>query len=89
MSLAYITHIFKPVYVDCRAEWVDDLEQKRRVWNLFKDAPEPLGYDPASTFISPDHEHFGVLRLIPWRIELISFPAESINSCPVWRSREA
>lgn len=27
MSLAYITDAMKPVYVDCKTEWVDDLSQ--------------------------------------------------------------
>ncbi|GEM_PF-3482663 len=46
---------------------------------MFKDAPPPLGYDPASTFVSPDHENFGLLKLTPWRIDLVSFPAESME----------
>jgi len=86
ISLAYITDINNPVYADCMAEWVDDLEQKARIWELFKAAPEPLGYDPASTFISPDHENFGLLKLTPWRIDLVSFPAESFEAgTKVWR----
>src|SRR5262249_55615686 len=50
MSLSYIKDVFKPVYVDCTAEWIDDLEQKKRIWDLFKNTPEPLGYDPAIDF---------------------------------------
>lgn len=88
MSLAYIAEIFKPVYIECRAEWVDDLEQKKRVWEMFKTAPEPLGYDPASTFGSPDHENFGLLRLTPWRIDLTSFPAPSFEEgTRVWYNK--
>jgi len=79
VSVAYITDLFKPVYVDCSAVWVDDLAEKQRIWELFKDAPPPLGYDPASTFVSPDHENFGLLKLTPWRIDLVSFPAESME----------
>jgi uncharacterized pyridoxamine 5'-phosphate oxidase family protein len=85
VSLAYIAEITRPVYADCTTEWVDDLAEKQRVWQLFKDAPEPLGYDPAPIFISPDHEHFGLLKLTPWRIELVTFPADSLNASPVWR----
>ena len=77
VSLAYIADMMKPVYVDCVAAWIDDLDQKERIWNLFKNTPPPLGYDPAHDFISPDHENFGLLKLTPWRIALISFPAES------------
>ena len=52
-------------------------DQKARVWDLFKNAPSPLGYDPAIDFIRPDHENFGLLKLTPWRIALVTFPAES------------
>lgn len=86
MSLAYIADIGKPVYVDCAAEWVDDLAQKQHVWNLFKEAAPPLGYDPAPIFINVDHENFGVLKLTPWRIDLVTFPAESMDKGTlVWR----
>lgn len=85
VSLAYIADISKPVYVDCKTEWVDDPQQKQRVWNLFKSTPEPVGYDPAQFFGSVDSEAFGVLKLIPWRIELVTFPADSLNASPVWR----
>ena len=32
VSLAYITNIHRPVYADCLAQWVDDLDQKQRIW---------------------------------------------------------
>lgn len=86
VSLAYITDIHKPVYADCIAEWVDDLDQKKRIWELFRTTPPPLGYDPASTFVSADHDNFGLLKLTPWRIDLVSFPAESFEEgTKVWR----
>src|SRR5207249_499636 len=79
VSLAYITSIHQPVYADCLAQWVDDLEQKQRIWQLFKTTPPPLGFDPAQDFVRPDHENFGVLKLTPWRIALVNFPAESFE----------
>jgi hypothetical protein len=86
MSLAYITNIHKPVYVDCTAEWITDMETKKRIWELFKNTPPPLGYDPASTFERVDHENFGVLKLTPWRIDLVTFPSESLEKgTQVWR----
>jgi hypothetical protein len=89
VSLAYITEIMKPVYVDCTAEWVEDLGQKRRIWDLFKNTPPPLGYDPAIDFVSPDHERFGLLKLTPWRIAIVSFPAESHEQGQrIWRRSE-
>lgn len=68
VSLAYVSDIVKPVYVDCLAEWADDLATKQHVWNLLLQTPPPVGYDPAPIFGSPDS--FGLLRLRPWRIEL-------------------
>jgi uncharacterized pyridoxamine 5'-phosphate oxidase family protein len=77
VSLAYVMDIMKPVYVDCLTEWIDDLREKQRVWEFFRNTPPPLGFDPAQDFIRPDHENFGLLRLTPWRIALVTFPAES------------
>jgi uncharacterized pyridoxamine 5'-phosphate oxidase family protein len=87
VSLAYVSEVMRPVYVDCRTEWVEDMVQKTRVWNLVKALPLPLGFDPAQDFISPDHENFGLLKLTPWRIDLVSFPAESFDKgTQVWRA---
>lgn len=80
MSLAYIAEVMKPVYADCLTEWVEDLDVKRRVWELFKSAPPPLGFDPAHDFVSPENEGFGLLKLTPWRIDLVSFPAPSFDA---------
>jgi hypothetical protein len=88
MSLAYITDIMKPVYVDVRATWEDDLQAKERIWALFRAAPPPLGYDPAVDFIRYDHENFGLLKLAPWRIAIVTFPAPSHDAGQrIWRAR--
>lgn len=84
VSLAYIMDVARPVYVDCTAEWVDDPAEKQRIWDLFKDTPEPVGYDPGPIFGSL--EAFGVLKLTPWRIDLVTFPAPSMDEgTRVWR----
>jgi general stress protein 26 len=86
LSLAYISNIMNPVYVECTAEWIEDRGEKQRIWDLFKTAPEPLGYDPAITFVSVDHESFGLLKLTPWRIDLVSFPSPSMDEgTKVWQ----
>lgn len=86
MSLAYITEIHRPVYVDCKVEWMDDLALKQRIWDLFKNTPAPLGYDPGTTFKGVDVD-FGVLKLTPWRIDLVSFPSPSFDEgTRVWRN---
>src|SRR5437016_128975 len=53
-SLAYIGNAMKPVYIECTVEWEIDIDEKRRIWQLFKAAPPPLGYDPAQDFIVPE-----------------------------------
>jgi hypothetical protein len=57
---------------DCHAEWVDDPATRQRVWELYRDAPPPLGYDFWSVF--PDGPAAGespsLLRLTPYRLRL-------------------
>ncbi len=79
VSLAYVTNIMQPVYIDAKAQWVDDLDEKQRVWEFFKSMPEPLGFDPAPDIIRYDHENVGRLKLTPWRVDLVTFPAPSFK----------
>ncbi|MBI1878229.1 MAG: pyridoxamine 5'-phosphate oxidase family protein [Chloroflexi bacterium] len=83
VSLAYIADIAKPVYVDCMAEWDDDLTDKQRIWDMFLAAPPPLGYDPAQIFQNVDNPDNGLLKLTPWRIEVVDFPVQA----QVWRQK--
>jgi hypothetical protein len=69
-SLAYVADVARPAYADCRAEWVDDPGERRRVWELFAATPPPLGFDPVPIYGSPQHPRFGLLRLVPWRVKL-------------------
>jgi general stress protein 26 len=70
MSLAYIIDIAKPVYVDCEAEWADDVASKQAVWEIFRAAGAPIGYDPGTIWKSVEDADFGVVKLNPWRVEL-------------------
>ena len=70
VSLAYIADPLKPVYVDCRAAWDDELNSKQRLWELLRSLPLPLGYDCSLIFAAPDHPDVGLLKLTPWRVEL-------------------
>ena len=70
VSLAYIADISKPVYADCKTEWVDDAAAKQHVWDLFKATPPPAGFDLAKIFKNVDDPEFGLLKFTPWRIEL-------------------
>lgn len=77
MSLGYIKNPMKPVYVDCTVEWVEDMAEKQGVWDYFKSMPEPYGYDPELIFGSIEGERVGILKLIPWRIEVYTIAVES------------
>ena len=78
VSLAYIHDINKPVYVDGTAVWVTDRDEQWRVWHFYKTAPPPMGFDPEPHFGTIDHMHFGLLKIIPWRIELYTLRGEAI-----------
>ncbi|HEV2654373.1 MAG TPA: hypothetical protein VGT82_05420 [Ktedonobacteraceae bacterium] len=82
VSLAYIADVARPVYVDCKTEWVEDLDQKQHVWKLCLETTPPLGFDPAPIYQRADHPDFAVLKLMPWRIDLVNPPAEHI----IWRA---
>jgi hypothetical protein len=86
-SLTYWDQTNEQVHVECRVEFETRLEEKRRVWALFRDTPPPLGYDPAAFFKEgPEGASVGIVRLLPWRLELWSL-ADLIGGSPprVWR----
>lgn len=70
MSLSYWTPTHDTCVADCRVEWVFDDESRTTVWDMFKNGPEPVGYDPAliPAWTSPTAEAFAVLKLAPWRL---------------------
>jgi general stress protein 26 len=77
------------VYVDARAEWLDDPADRRRIWDLYKNTPPPVGYDPAMIPVwkdGPGGVDFGVLKLTPWRIELTGLQATADKPPLVWRA---
>jgi len=57
---------------ECRARWAFDDETRVRIWESFKAAPEPLGFDPAliPTWDGPTTESFAVLELAPWHLRV-------------------
>lgn len=83
VSLAYISNPMKPVYADCTADWIHTVDEKHRVWELHKTIPPPLGFDPTPHYGTIEHEHYGLLKFIPWRIEL----AELWSGSLIWRPR--
>lgn len=81
VSLAYIHDLQKPVYVDCTAKWVTDTTEQWRVWDLHKQVPPPMGFDPEPHYGNIEHEYFGLLKFTPWRVELGSLSGEKT----IWR----
>jgi hypothetical protein len=81
VSLAYIADKEKPLYVDCMAEWIDEVSQKERIWELHKSIPPPLGFDPEPHYGTIHHRYYGLLKFRPWRIELGNLYGEPI----IWR----
>jgi hypothetical protein len=64
---------------ECRATWAFDDETCERVWQLLKDAPAPVGYDPAIVPAwkdGPRSSAFAALRLDPWRLRV--FPGTAL-----------
>jgi len=91
VSLSYWDQQHQQIYADCKAEWVDDLAERRRIWDLYKNTPPPLGYDPAIIPVwkdGPESPEFGILKLTPWRIELYAINQMATGQEPsVWRPR--
>ncbi len=81
VSLAYIHDRKKPLYVDCEATWIGDDAEQLRVWELHRSMPPPVGFDPEPHYGDITHRHFGLLKFLPWRVELGSLYDEPI----VWR----
>jgi hypothetical protein len=72
VSCSYWTDNHDTCLADCRAEWHFDDETRIDVWNKFKNAPAPVGYDPAiiAGWTSPTADSFAALRLEPWRLRV-------------------
>jgi len=78
LSLTYWDPKQDIVYVEANTEWLDDPSDRRRIWDLYKTTPPPLGYDPAMIPVwkdGPESPEFGVLKLTPRRIELTGLQA--------------
>lgn len=58
---------------ECRAELVFDPDVRRMVWDLLKNAPPPVGYDPAiiPVWTSPEADTFAALKLEPYRLRVM------------------
>lgn len=72
ISLNYWSPDHDTCVAECRAELVYDDETRRMVWDLFKNAPAPVGYDPAMipAWTSPTDPTFVAMRLEPWLLRV-------------------
>ncbi|MFI6504192.1 pyridoxamine 5'-phosphate oxidase family protein [Nonomuraea typhae] len=71
-TFSYWTPRQNAVSVDTVAEWAEDIEVKRRVWDLYrKTSPRGAGYNLGNFWQSPSDPKLHVLRLEPWRIQVI------------------
>lgn len=78
VSLSYWAPTHDTCTADCRTQWFFDDEKQTMVWNRFKDAPPPVGYDPAliPAWDSPTSDTFAALQLEPWRLRV--FPGSML-----------
>lgn len=73
MSLSYWAPDHDTCVADCHATWAFDDQSRTMVWNLFLNAPPPVGYDPAMIPTwggSPTAPAFAALKLAPWRLRV-------------------
>ncbi|MDG2305645.1 MAG: pyridoxamine 5'-phosphate oxidase family protein [Candidatus Binatia bacterium] len=87
LSLSYWTPEQEQVHAECATSWEERVEEKRRLWDFFKELPAPVGYDPGLFFQGgPEDPECGFLRLDPWRLELWSLNDLITGTAPqVWR----
>jgi hypothetical protein len=79
LSCNYWSPAHDTCVADCRATWHLDDESRERVWETFKHAPAPLGYDPAIVPVwkdGPRSPAFAALRLDPWHLRV--FPGTAL-----------
>ena len=68
VSINYWAPTHDTCRADCDTEWFFDDDTRTRVWNLFKDGPPPVGYDPAMIppwSGGPTSPAFAALKLKP------------------------
>lgn len=74
--------------LDSTAAWTGDRDTRHRVWDLYRSgSPARVGYDPHPFWPDgPDGPGFGVLRLDPWRVQVLRGPELASGTPPrIWR----
>ena len=74
VSVGYWSPDHDTCTAECAATLHLDDETRERVWESFKAAPGPVGYDPALIppwAAGPTSDAFAALRLEPWRLRVM------------------
>lgn len=73
VSCSYWDPAQEVAIAECDAAFADDEATRRKVWDLFSAAAEPLGYDP-TILGGTDHRdpRITVLRMAPWRLSTLT-----------------
>ena len=73
ISLTYWDASQDVATADCDSFWETDADSRRRGWDRFFNAPDPVGYDPSiiPAWESPDVAAFGILRIEPYRLRVM------------------
>ncbi|WP_371784105.1 pyridoxamine 5'-phosphate oxidase family protein [Streptosporangium subroseum] len=87
-AFSYWTPRQNAVSIDTVAEWIDDLEIKRHVWDLYREtSPAGAGYDLGRFWREgPADSGLHVLRLEPWRVQVIR--GTDLRS-RIWKAEDA
>jgi hypothetical protein len=86
VSLTYWDPSHDVATADCGASWRNDDDTRTWLWERFKTAPPPVGYDPAMipAWTSPTAPGFGALRLEPTTLRVIR--ALNFADAQSWRA---
>jgi hypothetical protein len=78
VSVSYWAPNHDTCVADCRATYDSDTERRAWLWDAFKSAPAPLGFDPAliAGWDSPESDAFQALRIDPVRLRV--FPGTAL-----------
>lgn len=90
VSLNYWAPSQDTCVAECRASWALDDATRTEVWERFRTAPAPVGYDPAIIpgWTGPTCDAFAVLRVVPWRLRVFpgSVLLEGRGDVLTWRA---
>ncbi|MFI6284916.1 pyridoxamine 5'-phosphate oxidase family protein [Streptomyces sp. NPDC051018] len=72
-TYAYWSPRQNAVFVDSVSTWAEDEQSRRHAWDLYvRGGPPGVGYDPIRYWKGgPDDPEYGVIRIDPWRIQLV------------------